>query len=144
MVLSALVQRGYEVLEPFGSGHPYDLVVDLGARDFLRVQCKRAWPVKGCLLFNTCSTDHGRGPQPYDGLADIFGVAYPPAGSVYFVPLDAVGQHEGRLRLEPTRNNQRRRIRLAREFEIDCWSRESLRDHLKRSTVAAEPKLAIA
>lgn len=110
----------------------------------LRVQCKRAWPVKGCLVFNTRSTDHGRGPQPYEGRADIFGVAYPPTDSVYLVPLDAVARFEGRLRLEPTRNNQRRGIRLAHEFEINRWSQEALRDQLRPSTVAPEPELAIA
>ena len=33
---------------------------------------------------------------------------------------------EGRLRLEPTRNNQRRRIRWAVEYAIDRWTDEDL------------------
>jgi len=48
-ILAALVRRGHEVLLPFGSGQPYDLVVDLQGA-FLRVQCKRAWRRGGCMI----------------------------------------------------------------------------------------------
>lgn len=125
-VLNGLVSRGFDVLVPFGGGHPYDLIVDLGAPGFLRVQCKRAWPLKGCLVFNSRSTDHGRGPQSYLGLADIFGVYFPPTKKVFLVPIGAVAEFEGRLRLEPTRNNQRKRIRLADEFELGRWTGDRL------------------
>jgi hypothetical protein len=126
-VLNGMVQRGFDVLVPFGSGHPYDLAVDLGASGFLRVQCKRAWPLQGCLVFNSRSTDHGRGPQSYAGLADIFGVYFPPTDKVFLVPIGGVAEFLGRLRFEPPRNNQRKRIRLAEEFEIDRWTEEKLR-----------------
>lgn len=126
-VLNNLVRRGLYVLVPFGGGHPYDLVVDIGGCDFLRIQCKRAWPLKGCLVFNSRSTDHGRGPQSYAGLADLFGVYFPPTDKVFLVPIDGVATFEGRLRLKPARNNQRKRIRLAEEFEIDRWTEEKLR-----------------
>jgi PD-(D/E)XK endonuclease len=125
-------------------GHPYDLVVDLGERDFLRVQCKRAWPLRGCVVFNCRSTDHGRGTQSYLGLADIFGVFFPPTSAVYLVPLDAIAQHEGRLRIDPPLNNQRQGIRLAEEFEIDRWTRDSLRDHLNRAVFEPELELNFA
>lgn len=126
VVLSALVRRGYEVLVPFGEGQPYDLVVHLIGPEFLRVQCKTAWPSRGCLIFNCRSTDHGRGPQSYLGLADIFAVYFPPNQTVYLIPIEGVAAFEGRLRLEPTRNNQRRGIRFAAEFEIDRWTMEAL------------------
>ena len=126
-VLAEFVLRGYEVLVPFGSGQPYDLAVDLGGPCILRVQCKTAWLIaRGCLSFNCRSTDHGNGPQPYDGLADLFAVYLPPRDSIYLVPLDGVAATHGRLRLEPTKNNQRRGIRLAADFEIDVWSEERL------------------
>jgi hypothetical protein len=129
---------------PFGEGRPYDLIVDLGNRDFLRVQCKRAWPLQGCVVFNARSTDHGRGPQSYIGLADIFGVYFPPTDAVYLVPIEAVASFEGRLRLEPTRNNQKRLIRFATEFEIEAWTRETLRAQLKATTAEPEPELNFA
>lgn len=125
-VLNAFVRRSFDVLVPFGGGQPYDLVVDVGGCAFLRVQCKTAWPRGGCLVFNCRSTDHGRGPVPYFGLADIFGVYFPPRDAVYLVPVGAVARTEGRLRVEPTRNNQQQRIRLATDFEIDQWTIEAL------------------
>jgi hypothetical protein len=143
LVLAALVNQGFEVLVPFGGGQPYDLAVDLGGRDFLRVQCKRAWPMPGCLVFNCRSTDHGRGPQSYVGLADIFGVYFPQNGQVYLVPIDGVAAFEGRLRLVRPRNNQRRGIRFAEDFEIERWDRQALRKHLKRSP-APETELNFA
>jgi hypothetical protein len=144
MVLAALVERGFHVLVPFGEGQPYDLTVHLGERDFLRVQCKTAWPRKGCLIFNSRSTDHGRGPQSYLGLADIFGVYFPPRSAVYLVPIDGVAQFEGRLRLEPTLNNQRRGIRHATDFEIDRWTTDSLREIVQAGSARDERALTVA
>jgi PD-(D/E)XK nuclease superfamily protein len=96
-------------------------------------------PWQGCVVFNSRSTDHGNGPKSYAGLADIFGVYFPPTSAVYLVPIDAVAAFEGRLRLEPTRNNQRRLIRYAAEYEIDRWSPE-----FKASDLVAEPELNFA
>jgi hypothetical protein len=125
-ILAEFVQRGFHVLVPFGSGHSYDLVVDLGG-PLLRVQCKTAWLIaRGCLSFNCRSTDHGRGPQRYDGLADLFAVYLPPRDSVYLVPVNAIAGFQGRLRLEPTRNNQQRGVRFAAEFEIASWTKDRL------------------
>jgi hypothetical protein len=138
-VLNALVQRGFDVLQPFGGGQPYDLVLHVTGNVVLRVQCKMGWPKDGCLIFNRRTTDHGRGRHSYVGLADIFGVYFPPTQSVYLVPIDAVPDTEGRLRLEPTRNNQRRRVRLAAEYEIDRWTVAALTDTAMAATQAASP-----
>jgi len=63
-ILAELVRRGFGVAIPFGDGSPYDLVLDLGD-SLLRVQCKRGWLRRGCLVFNVRSTDHGNGPGSY-------------------------------------------------------------------------------
>ena len=82
-VLTAFAERGYHVLVPFGDGQPYDLVVHLASEGvMLRVQCKNARHVGQCVIFNSRSTDLGRGPQPYTGAADIFGVYFPPTDAV--------------------------------------------------------------
>jgi hypothetical protein len=137
-VLSAFAERDFDVFVPFGGGHPFDLAVYLTDTRFLRVQCKTAWPNGGCLIFNARSTDHGHGRRSYRGLADLFGVYFPPTRSVYLVPIDAVAEHRGFLRLEPTRNNQQRGIRFAADFEIDRWTADSLRE------VVGVPALAAA
>ena len=145
-VLAALVERDIDVFTPFGGGHPFDLVAHLHRDLFLRIQCKAAWPRGGCVIFNSASTDHGHGPRSYRGLADVFGVFFPPTGIVYLVPVEAVSPFEGRLRLEPARNNQQKGVRLAADFEIDRWGRERLerlvapaRLKLMRSPVELSP-----
>lgn len=128
-VLKAFADQDFPVLLPFGDGQPYDLVVHLPTDAFLRVQCKTARPVEGGFIFNSRSTDHGRGAQSYLGLADVFGIYFPENERVYLVPVSAVcGLSCGKaiLRLKPPRNNQRRGIRLAGDFEIGRWSREAL------------------
>ncbi len=138
-VLDALVRRGFLVLLPFGGGHPYDLLVDLRDGSFLRVQCKTGRPAEGCFAFNSRSTDHGRGRLPYDGLADVFGVFVPRLQRVYLIPVSDASVYVARLRLVPARNNQRRGIRLAADYEIDRWPLERLRSLVAagRSSAAA-------
>jgi hypothetical protein len=126
-ILSAFTSRGFRVLLPFGDGHPFDLVVYLGGDDFLRVQCKTSRLVSGCIGFNSRSTDHGGGPGRYTGLADVFGVYFPPLDSVYVVPAEEVAGLAVQLRLKPTLNNQRKRVRMAADYLIEQWSPGALR-----------------
>jgi hypothetical protein len=123
-VLNALVQRGLHVLTPFGQGHPYDLVLHLSGTRFLRIQCKAGRRRKGCLLFNSCTTDHGRGRLPYVGFADLFGVYDASTEAVFLVPVQDVPAFTCSLRLDPARNNQRRGTRLAADYEMDRWTPE--------------------
>jgi len=126
-VLTAFVERDLHVLIPFGGGQPYDLVVQLRKDLIMRVQCKTARQTDdGCLTFNSRTTDHGRGRLSYVGLADVFGVYFPPARSVYLVPVREVSGFQPRLRVTPTRNNQRRGVRLAADYEFDRWTADAL------------------
>ena len=88
------------------------------------MQCKTARPVKDCVVFNGRSTDHGHGRQSYEGRADIFGAYFPPQDKVYLVPV--LPNFAPRLRLRSARNNQKRGIRLAADYEFDHWDTESL------------------
>lgn len=144
MILASLVKRGFDVSVPFGGGQPYDLVIDLGGFDLLKVQCKTGWLDKNCVSFNTRSTDHGQGRRSYVGLAHIFAVYFPPRNSVYLVPLDAVGGFRGYLRLEPARNNQQRKVRFAADYGIDHWSVDQLLEVKRSAEVLAEPELNFA
>ena len=139
-MLNAFVERDLVVLLPFGAGQPYDLVVHLPTDAFLRVQCKRARALGGCVEFNSRTTDHGRGRLPYLGLADAFGVYFPPNQSVFLVPVREVSSFRVRLRLEPARDNQRRRIRLAADYEIDRWTIETLCELVGAGTPRAETR----
>jgi hypothetical protein len=121
-VLNAFVAADYPVLVPFGGGHAYDLGVDLDRSGFLRIQCKTGRPSGDCVVFNSRTTDHGYGRRTYDGLADIFGVHFPPTGAVYLVPVSEVPGFVPRLRLRPTQNNQKQGIRFAADYEFEKWS----------------------
>jgi len=125
-VLSSLVRRDLAVLIPFGEGHPYDLVVQVSDGRFLRIQCKTARVYKGCVVFNSRSTDHGRGQGTYLGLAELFGVYCPTTTRVYLVPVSEVPTSSVYLRLTPALNNQRLKIRYAAEYDIDGWTPERL------------------
>jgi hypothetical protein len=125
-VLRALVERDFAVLVPFGDGHPYDLVVHLAGGSFARVQCKTGRIKKGCLVFNSRSTDHGQGAGTYLGLADIFGVYSPATDSVYLVPVRDVPTSAPHLRVEATRNNQQSGIRYAADYEVNRLTIEEL------------------
>ena len=50
VLLNAYLKAGFFVSIPFGSGAPYDLMVDTGKRA-LRIQVKTGWYQKGCILF---------------------------------------------------------------------------------------------
>jgi hypothetical protein len=141
-VLQALVERDLAVLLPFGEGHPYDLVVHIEEGTFLRIQCKTARVKKGCVRFNSRSTDHGNGPGSYVGLADIFGVYCPPIEKVYLVPVLEMPRFDVFLRLEPTHNNQRVGVRYAAEYEIDRWTPEALAA-IARDAESLRPQLAL-
>ena len=124
-VLHAFIEAGWDVWTPFGEGGAYDLLA--GWEDqFLRVQCKSARVRDGCLVFNTHATDHGRGRETYEGRADVFGVSAPGLPNVYVVPIRAVAVSEGRLRLEPAANNQRKKIRPASAYAMERWEPEGL------------------
>jgi PD-(D/E)XK endonuclease len=143
-VLRALAERDFAVLVPFGEGHPYDLVVHLAGTCFARVQCKTGQVKNGCLVFNSRSTDHGRGAGTYLGLADLFGVYCPSTDAVYLVPVEAVPTSKSYLRIEAPRNNQEKRIRYAADYDLDRLTIEELCELMLRASNWSETRGASA
>jgi hypothetical protein len=117
IVLGALIRQGRKILLPFGDGNAYDMALDDDGR-LVRVQCKTASYQSGCVVFDTCRQRRDLSRMSYRGLVDAFGVYCPPLDAVYLVPVGDVGEREGRLRVEPTRNNQASGIRWAKEYQI--------------------------
>ncbi|MHB8692803.1 MAG: group I intron-associated PD-(D/E)XK endonuclease [Solirubrobacteraceae bacterium] len=125
-VLNALIQADVGVLIPFGGGFPFDLgVLSPAEGEVLRVQVKSGRIRNGCVLFNTCSTDHGRGRQDYRGRADLIAVHVPDASEIYLVPVDDCPSFTAVLRLNAPRNNQRMGIRFAEDYTLDVWLRSA-------------------
>jgi hypothetical protein len=122
-IIFALRRAGFRILMPFGENTRYDLVTDDG-RSLRRVQCKTGRLRNGAVIFSTCS-HYGHHPNPKvprrDYLDDVddFAVFCPAIGAVYLVPIeDLQTRTYGTLRIEPPRNGQYKRIRLAAAYEI--------------------------
>ena len=120
-VLAALVARGHSVFLPFGDDHPFDLLVHAEADRVVRVQCKTGRLRGGCVEFNSCSTDHGRGRLDYRGRADVFGVHCSAVTRVFIVPVAVAASFVTRLRVEPARNGQRLRTHDADLYDVARW-----------------------
>jgi hypothetical protein len=121
-VILALESVHVITLVPFGGGCPFDVAALLPDDRLLRIQVKCGRVRKGCVIFNSHSTDHGRGPLDYRGRADLFGVYVQELDRVFVVPVDECPPNYGWLRLEPTKNNQRRGIRLAEDYSFERWA----------------------
>ncbi len=118
-MLSALVEAGYIVSKPFGDGCKYDFVIDDGAL-LQRVQCKTGRLKNGCVVFNAYSVagnSNGK-RQGYKEHADVFAVSCPQNEQVYLVPVAHVGGAGVLLRIEETQNNQQKRVRWAKEYQL--------------------------
>ncbi len=122
-VLAALVAADIPVLVPFGQGLAFDLAAVLPDDALIRIQVKCGRIRKGCVEFNTCSTDHGAGTQVYKGRAEVIAVHASEVGRLFVVPVDECPSSRGYLRLDSPRNNQRRRVRLAADYTLESWIR---------------------
>src|SRR5262245_34221261 len=121
-VMLALHEIGLPFRVPLGENSRYDLVLEFGDQ-LARVQCKTGRLRDGAVLFKTCSTyDHHPYSKPsrdYRGEVDYFAVYCSQTRGVYLIPIaDLPNRVSGSLRVEPARNNQRRFIRLASDYEI--------------------------
>ncbi len=118
-ILGSLLSKGHAVLLPFGDSQRYDLVLDRGGT-LSKVQCKSGRVRNGCVRFNTSSTTWygGHHRKNYRDGVDFFGVYCPEVDTSYLIPVQLVGETQGVLRLEPTKNKQTRKVRFAEEFVI--------------------------
>jgi hypothetical protein len=119
-VLRAFVRAGVQVWLPWGEGSAADLLAEIDGR-VMRVQVKAGRLREDVIMFKTCSTDHGRGAQPYAGRADVIAVHCRDLDTVHVVPVEELGARGAHLRVRPARNNQQRRVRLASDHTLERW-----------------------
>lgn len=127
IIMFKLLETGYHVLTPYGDNTRYDLVIEDADSGFWRVQCKTGWMEnEGAYIeFATASsyyhTRAGRtsyGRKDYQGEVDYFAVYCAETKGIYLVPVDHVGKTSGSLRLQPTKNNQGKNVRWAKDYEL--------------------------
>jgi hypothetical protein len=122
-IMLALQDAGIDVYVPLGENTRCDLVIDDSVR-LSRVQCKTGRLRLGAVRFAVCSCyGHHRNPtdsrRDYQGQIDFFAVYCPETTGVYLVPIEDLRvRNQAALRVEPSRNGQRRNIRLAADYEI--------------------------
>src|SRR5260370_23904182 len=122
-IITRFVQLGYVVLTPYGGNQRYDLVIEDADGQFWRVQCKTARINEdGTLIkFNTSNanvTGKNRQSRHYRGQCDYFAVYYEELDKVYLIPVDQVGISRANLRLAPSKNNQEKYVRWAKDYEL--------------------------
>lgn len=125
-VCTALVEAGYIVLRPCVQVVRYDLVIEDEAGKLSRVQCKTGQLGEGAIIFRPWSlraakreTGWKRVHAGYAGEIDFYGVYCPDNGVVYLIPINDVTTTSAcSLRIDPPKNNQQKRIRWARDYEV--------------------------
>jgi hypothetical protein len=117
-VLAGLLRQRKAVLLPFGDGHRYDLAFDEDGV-LNRVQCKTGVLKKGAIVFSVAKVDRTTGVRKsYHGEVEFFGVYCPVLDKTYLVPIDEVGETAAQLRVDPPKNGQEKRVRMASKYEI--------------------------
>ncbi len=122
-ILHKLVSLGFEVLQPLSDDLRYDLAYYVEeTAELIRIQCKagRYNPYTGCIIFKNFNRAGGRGKRrSYIGDAEYFGVYCAELNKVYLVPIDIVPYaSEVGLRVQPTKNNQQKKVIWAKDYEI--------------------------
>jgi hypothetical protein len=103
---------------PFGSGAPYDLIVDANS-NLYKIQIKTDWFRNGCVVYR--GVRRMREASPYavhayrESEVDYFVIYYPAEDSIYVVPFK-ICCGDGCLRLHPVNNGQQKLIRWALDF----------------------------
>jgi len=118
VVLAALLKIGKKVLTPFGGGLPYDLVVDNGT-ELIKIQCKTGRLVRenSVVEFRVYTTLRGGKSKIYSDVG-AYGVYCPQNGKVYLIPAKDCNKSTVHLRVLPTKNGIKSRVRLASTYEI--------------------------
>ncbi len=123
-VVTRLLQCGYRVLLPYGQMHRYDLVIEDADEKFWRVQVKTGWlnEDQSVIHFATSSsmnyTVKHKGARSYRGQCEYFAIYVEALNKVYFISVDEVGVTKGTLRLLPSKNNQEKNVRWAKDYEL--------------------------
>ena len=117
----ALMKAGKTVLKPMGDDKRYDLVIEEDGK-FLRVQCKTGRVTDGKIMYHahnhTIRKGGRRQYKDYKGQIEYFGVYSPELDKVYLVPIEDACAGVVSLRIAPTKNSQKKRIKFAKDYEL--------------------------
>ena len=114
-VAKNLIQDGYKVSFPYVENNRYDLVAEKENK-FIRVQVKYATPKEGVLEINCRSSNNWSVLHYSSRDIDLIAAYNPHTEKVYFIPVDQINHSLIRLRIEPSKNNQKSGVHFAEDF----------------------------
>ncbi len=122
-IVARFLQLGYVVLTPFGGNQRYDLIIEDSEEKFWRIQCKTARIEKNGAVVNFDTSNHNmvtknKQAKHYRGQCDYFAAYCEKFNKVYLISVDEVGTATVDLRLVPTKNNQEKNVRWAKDYEL--------------------------
>ncbi len=112
-----LKEHGFNVLVPWGEDNRYDLVSEKNGV-FKRIQVKYVTPKDGVVevRLRSCNNYNIIHYSPKD--IDIIAVYSSKQNKIYFVPLNGIKNRSTcKLRLQPTRNKQKKFVIMADKYE---------------------------
>ena len=114
-VAAALIKNSWHVLMPYGENTRYDLVAERDGR-FVRIQVKYVTPKDGKLKVN-CRSSNNWSTLSYTAREiDVIAAYDASSAAIYYVPVASIRKAEMNLRLAPTKNNQKAKVRFAEQF----------------------------
>lgn len=119
-MLAQLVESGHRAVVPFDVNQRYDLVLD-NEGELLKAQVKTGRLRGGVVEFSATSVQsntNGTRRKHYTGEDDRFVVYCPQNKVIYLIPAEDVPPTGMYLRLAAPRNNQTKRVRWARDYEL--------------------------
>jgi hypothetical protein len=121
-ITKCAVELGVDVYRPVVEGGRYDLIFACGER-LARVQCKWASIYRDAVVVRCYTSRRGRNGLVHRAYTadevDAVAAYCAELDTCYLIPFADVGGSPAlHLRVRPTRNNQRRRVRNAMDFDF--------------------------
>lgn len=125
LVISEFLRHGLAVLVPLSEHQPYDLVTSNDSGVMRKIQIKyRSLSATGIVTIsmrNTYSDRNGWHEHPVDKSGfDCYAIYCPESDRIYYIRTDEIPESQTKafcIRVIPCRNNQKRRVRLAQDYE---------------------------
>lgn len=113
---SEFLRKGWQIFLPYGEDGPIDLLIEKEG-DFKRIQIKATSPIKGTIHCRIKSSNNWQVKKYTKKEIDYFGIYDYSNKKGYLIPIeDFEGMTEAIIRLEKTKNNQVKGIRLAEKY----------------------------
>ncbi|HEV3282807.1 MAG TPA: group I intron-associated PD-(D/E)XK endonuclease [Solirubrobacteraceae bacterium] len=138
-ITAAAIQLGLVVLRPLCEGGRYDLAIDLEPM-LLRVQCKIARLLDGVLSVSFQTSRHTpagyvRTTYSADEIDAICAYSIDLHRSFFIPAAEVAGRRGIYMRVDPTKNNQARKIKWASDYDFPTAIRRLQRSQLEARSI---------